>query len=136
MGQCFFTSDLHLGHVFMAKIRGFNTVKEHDEFIISQLEKHIHRRDKLWVLGDVAYSRQALDLLNRLLFTKEVVLGNHDHFKAHVYLYYFSDVRGVVQYKNKYVLTHVPMHPQELRDKINVHGHLHKNRRYRRSYHK
>jgi len=39
MSEVLFEGDLHLGHVNMAKWRGFSSVEEHDEYIIDQWNK-------------------------------------------------------------------------------------------------
>ena len=36
----------------------------------------------------------------------------------------FDDVQGFVKYKD-YWLSHCPIHPNELRGKYNLHGHVH-----------
>jgi calcineurin-like phosphoesterase family protein len=57
-----------------------------------------------------------------------VVLGNHDE-RNHVQelLKYVNSVAGMVDYKNKVILTHCPIHPSQLefRYSHNIHGHVH-----------
>ena len=74
-----FIADLHLGHKFMATHRGFASVEEHDEHIITQWNSVVHKRDTTYILGDVTMEKaEQYALLDRLNGAKRVVLGNHD----------------------------------------------------------
>ena len=123
----FFTSDLHLGHAFMARHRGFDSIEEHDEAVISSIEPFLTKRTLLWILGDVVWHNSSLKHLARLKGSLKLVLGNHDNFPTGTYLKYFSKLYGAVMYKGL-ILTHIPIHPQEVyRGRLNVHGHIHAN---------
>ena len=79
MSKVRFIADLHLGHTNMALKRGFATVEEHDEYIISQWNKKVSKRDITWILGDVTMeSSKSYPLLNRLNGMKKVVLKVKD----------------------------------------------------------
>jgi len=120
-----FTSDLHLGHNGISKHRKFSSDEEHDEVIIEQLNKYVKKRDKLFVLGDVAMKKTALSKLSRINGIKELIIGNHDTYPTSEYLKYFNKVHGFRKYKDLW-LSHCPIHPQEMyRCKANVHGHIH-----------
>ena len=84
--------------------------------------------DRVYILGDVAMNRKALDkCLPFLKGRKVLVKGNHDIDKLSYYSQYFDDIRAVVP-KKGFVLTHVPLHPHCLdRWGVNIHGHLHSN---------
>ena len=74
-----FIADLHLGHEFVAKHRGFASIEEHDEHIIKQWNSVVHKRDLTYILGDVTMEKtDSYPLLKRLNGQKKVVLGNHD----------------------------------------------------------
>ncbi|WGH20351.1 phosphoesterase [Arthrobacter phage MaGuCo] len=83
MANVFFTSDLHLGHKFVAGIRGFDDVADHDLAIEWAWYERVGPADHVWVLGDIAASSPAwaLTVLARLPGIKHLVLGNHD--RAH-----------------------------------------------------
>ncbi|ASZ77895.1 phosphoesterase [Salmonella phage SH9] len=50
-----FWSDLHLDHPGILRFRPwFKNMKEHDEYILDTLSKHIGKRTKLVLLGDSA----------------------------------------------------------------------------------
>ena len=128
MSKVRFIADLHLGHINMAKKRGFDTVEEHDEHIITQWNSVVHRRDITYILGDVTMeSTKSYPLLNRLNGLKKVVLGNHD-MPNHIpeLLKYVNSVSGMVRYKGLW-LTHCPVHDRELEFRVprNIHGHIH-----------
>lgn len=110
-GSTWITSDLHLGHRFVAELRGFNTVDDHDNVIIGNLHKKTRSGDQLWILGDIssgssAGERHALKLLDEYATTRNVsmhlVAGNHDavnpyHRDAHKHFRKFTDVFDTVQ---------------------------------------
>ena len=81
-----FTSDLHLAHPFVAKLRGFEDYREHDETIIRNLNTMVQPGDELYVLGDIssggrASMEEALRQLHRLKVGRThrtLILGNHD----------------------------------------------------------
>jgi len=138
MSNVWFTSDWHLGHPASARIRGFDTVEEHDATIINNIKTMCGKKDKLFILGDVAWNMNSIEQLEDLPQTKELIIGNHDTLNTQVYLKYFTKVHGFRKYKN-FWLSHCPIHPQELfrcfgnicghehmSDMYgNVHGHLH-----------
>jgi len=130
MSKVRFITDLHLGHTNMALKRGFATVEEHDEYIISQWNKKVNKRDITWILGDVTMeSSKSYPLLNRLNGMKKVVLGNHDMMKdIPALLQYVQGVSGMVKYKGIW-LSHCPVHERELEFRVprNIHGHIHEN---------
>ncbi len=121
-----FTADLHIGSELMAKLRGFDNVVDHDEYIVSTLEKQSSKRTLLWVLGDVAMETWHLyKLRTRFLGTMKLVLGNHDSLAPSAYAEAFQEVHGFTKYKKMW-LSHCPIHPNEFYlKKLNVHGHVH-----------
>jgi calcineurin-like phosphoesterase family protein len=125
-----FIADLHLSHTNMAIKRGFKDSIEHDEYIISQWNKVVNKRDTTYILGDITMeSSKPYPLLARLNGVKHVVGGNHDkrqHIKE--LLKYVESVTGMVSYKGMF-LTHCPIHPMELQHRVtrNIHGHIHEN---------
>ena len=91
----YFTADLHLGHLKVAKIRfpesaehlsDDNLLSLHDGVILRQIQ-HLTKRDDLYILGDIssgsaAQERSALSRLARLKnsygFNLHLISGNHD----------------------------------------------------------
>lgn len=130
----YFISDLHLGHRSVLKhtadtggYRGGSTVAEHDEWVIERcLSVKPGKRSCWYILGDVAMERERLELLNLLPGRKWLVLGNHDKFESELYLKYFEKLKGGHK-KYDFWISHIPVHPLELRGHFNIHGHSHHN---------
>lgn len=121
----YFTSDLHLGHKNIHKFRGgFSSEEEHQTYIIKCWKATITKRDDVYVLGDACFTMEAVDLLRDLPGTKHLIRGNHDELDTQAYLKVFKNVYGLKKYK-EFWLSHAPIHPQELRGKVNLHGHVH-----------
>ena len=122
-----FTSDLHLGHDLASEKRGFQSVGEHDDFIIQTLKDQCHKNTVLWILGDVVMKGGEIRRLGEILGRKKLVRGNHDELPTLEYMLYFEEIHGITKYKGMW-LSHCPIHPQEMyRCTANIHGHIHKN---------
>lgn len=129
MSNVYHISDLHLGHKkileFAKEFRGFaTTVEEHDEILTDMIASRCNKRDILYVHGDVCMQLEKLSLLNKCKSDKILIRGNHDKFPLEEYLKVFDNVEGFARRKAAW-LSHAPIHPQELRNKINIHGHVH-----------
>lgn len=129
MSNVFFIGDLHLDHkniLNFSPMRGGTNVEEHNEWIITQWNSVVRKNDKVWVCGDVCFSNESLKLLDRMAGYKNLVRGNHDKQSSFTYLKYFNHINGIIKVHG-YWVTHAPIHPQELRGKKNIHGHVHSN---------
>ncbi len=132
MAEVFVISDTHLGHENILKfehdgkpLRSFKSLTEMHVDIIDKWNATVTPRDKVYHLGDVAFTKEGLHLLQMLNGKKRLVRGNHDLFKTNLYAEYFDEIYGVRQ-MNGLWLTHVPMHPHSVeRAKLNIHGHTH-----------
>lgn len=77
----YFTSDLHLGHdqEFIWGARGFNSVTEMNEKIITRWNSRITKDDDVYVLGDLVMGGvENVELLKQLNGKIHIVYGNHD----------------------------------------------------------
>jgi len=126
--RTFFIGCLHFGHTSIAKHRGFADEFEHDEYLIEQWNSVVtSKKDIVYILGDITMEKSfwyyQLDRLNGI---KHVVLGNHDRRQdVPELLKYVETVGGAVDWKG-YMLTHVPIHPNEVVFyKANLHAHIH-----------
>ncbi|MBU8579551.1 metallophosphoesterase family protein [Brevibacterium luteolum] len=122
MSTRFFTSDLHLGHDFVARTRGFDSADEHDAAILDAWASTVGARDQVWVLGDLTMSdhRRAIEQIAKLPGTKHLIAGNHDachpmHRRAHTrqreYFAAFESVQTMATMKiadQKVLLSHFP----------------------------
>jgi len=125
----YFIGCLHLGHKWMAHHRGFQDEFYHDEKIIENWNKVIHKKDLVWILGDITMeTKEHYYQLDRLNGRKKVVLGNHDLPEyTRELLNYVETVAGIVDYKG-YILSHIPIHPNEIGFcRGNIHAHIHEN---------
>ncbi len=127
----FFISDLHLGHRNILKHspgRGGVTVQGHTEWLVTQWNSVVKsdKRDVVWILGDVIFDETHAWALEAMKGRKKLVRGNHDYFKMEFYLKYFEEIHGLYK-KYGFWMSHAPIHPDELRGKKNVHGHVHQN---------
>jgi calcineurin-like phosphoesterase family protein len=134
----FFASDYHFRHQ-----KPYNTFKrpdgrflryefanaeECDEAMIERHNAVVKNNDRIYMVGDIAFHKRDLPLLDRMNGRKVLIKGNHDLCELKDYLPYFDDIRGVHQFAGM-VITHIPIHPDSLaRWGFNVHGHLHSNR--------
>jgi calcineurin-like phosphoesterase family protein len=137
MSTTFFIADTHFGHRNIIRFeqtkpfRPFETIEEHDEELIRRWNEVVKPNDVVWHLGDVAFGKKALALCARLNGSKRLIMGNHDAYPTRRYLEYFSQVYGAFACDG-YLLTHVPVHRQQL-ERVgwgngNIHGHLHTKR--------
>lgn len=131
MSNVYFNSDLHLGHKkvlefvdgFRAKCMGVHTIDEHDQMICDLWNDTVHKRDVIFILGDLGHK---YDILKGLPGHKRLLLGNHDTDNIYDYLEVFDEVVGPVRYKRHWI-SHFPIHESELWGKPVIHGHTHSN---------
>jgi calcineurin-like phosphoesterase family protein len=127
MSTLYFIADLHFGHKnapsFANNIFG-KSLREYEDTLIARWNSRVHKNDNVWVLGDAAFNKCGLLRFNELNGTKILVRGNHDKLNIWTYLNFFTNVHGITK-KNQMWISHAPIHPAELRDKPNIHGHVH-----------
>ena len=130
MSKVFVIADTHFGHEGITRVpgrseMGFANVVEHDEHLIDEWNRVVTKRDKVFLLGDVASTTEHFKyaVLPQLPGNIVLVGGNHDQGTL---ASLFEKSYGATEYK-KAILTHIPIHPQEMWWDINVHGHLHSN---------
>lgn len=136
MSKVFFISDLHLGHKNAINWRTeFKSPEEHDSLIYKNILKCAGKRNILWLLGDCFMHESTLGMfheIRRQFDQVHMVLGNHDTDKLARQLYLFdileecTSAHGLHKRYGAW-LSHAPIHPQELRGKFNIHGHVHTN---------
>ena len=128
MSNVWFTSDLHLGHKNIHKFRTqFESEEHHREVIKENYHKVVTKRDKVFFLGDVAFTQECLEDVGTWVGERKVlIVGNHcvDNIPMSEIVKHFDEVYSLLKYK-EYWLSHAPIHPNELRGKYNLHGHVH-----------
>ena len=135
----FVISDTHFGHTNSwekftlpdgSPLRPFTSTEEMDETMIERWNAKVKPQDTVYHLGDVVINQKSLHLVSRLNGRKILVRGNHDIFKDKQYAEVgFEQIHGVRVFVDKFILSHIPLHPDCVteRFKVNVHGHLHAN---------
>ena len=86
----FLISDTHFGHKNILSFKrndgtslrpAFNSIEEHDEFLIDNWNKVVSPTDKIYHLGDVGFYNvsKLLEVMSRLNGRKVLIKGNHDN---------------------------------------------------------
>jgi calcineurin-like phosphoesterase family protein len=123
----YFCSDLHLGHLNIAKFRSFVSSREENTRLIEELwNKRITKNDVVYCLGDAAFDYGSLQRMGNWKGRKILIKGNHDDLVSTVdQLNVFEEIYGILKYKAMW-LTHCPIHFDEMRGrKGNLYGHTH-----------
>jgi calcineurin-like phosphoesterase family protein len=139
MSNRFVISDTHFGHTNSWEkfklpngdpLRPFTSTEEMDEAMVERWNAVVRPQDTVYHLGDVVINKKSLHLVSRLNGRKILIRGNHDIFKDEEYREVgFEQIHGVRVFVDKFILSHIPLHPDCVTDrfKVNVHGHLHAN---------
>lgn len=140
MSNRFLISDTHFGHTNTwqkftlpdgSPLRPFTSTEEMDETMVDNWNRVVRPKDTVYHLGDVVIARRNLETVKRLNGRKILIRGNHDIFRDKDYYEAgFEQIHGVRVFVDKFILSHIPLHPDCVgeRFKRNVHGHLHGNR--------
>ena len=136
-GNRFLISDTHFGHTNTwqkftlsdgSPLRPFTSTEEMDETMVENWNRVVRPQDTVYHLGDVVIARRNLETVKRLNGRKILIRGNHDIFRDKDYYEAgFEQIHGVRVFVDKFILSHIPLHPDCVsgRFRVNVHGHLH-----------
>lgn len=138
--RVFLTSDHHFGQESFYKPNPnyndsimrpeFSNVTEADAEIIRRHNEVVPRTGSIvYFLGDLAFNGSHLTKIDSMNGEwKILVMGNHDfRLPPAKLLFHFDKIAGVIHLAGKnIILSHVPVHPHELRGSKNFHGHLHR----------
>lgn len=145
--KIWFSSDWHLSHNNILKFdnRPFNTIEEHDDAIIKNINDTIPADGILFFLGDFTFKdwKQAVEFRERINCQIAFVTGNHDLFfekmPANEQQRHFLFVKPLTTIKVKdetlkdgfrrVVLCHYPIYSwnHKYRMSYMIHGHTHHN---------
>ena len=140
MTNRFVISDTHFGHEnSWAKfklndgctpLRPYTSTEEMNEDMIAKWNAKVGPKDVVYHLGDVVINKKYLPILDRLNGSKRLIMGNHDIFGVKEYLKYFTELYGCRVFVDKFILTHIPLHPDSITERfvVNTHGHYHANK--------
>lgn len=128
MANVWFISDLHGGHKNITKFRtNFSSEEDHWNLVKENYHKVVTKRDHVYFLRDVCFTQERLDDINTWVAEKKIlILGNHCTEKIHIseLVKVFDDIHSLLKYR-EFWLSHAPIHQDELRGKMNIHGHTH-----------
>lgn len=144
-------SDTHFNHTNILRFekRPFQNVNEMNEFMIASWNDKITHKDRVFLLGDVIFTRKrdvVIDLLSNLNGKIIIILGNHDKVLYKMFIKnQYRDLNGriyiagqiyepKVQFQNqnnyeKVVLSHYPIYSWNARyhGRKHFYGHVHSN---------
>lgn len=136
----FVISDTHFNHTNILRFKddkqnyfrgdNFASVEEMNETMVDNWNKTVKDQDIVYHLGDVYMTNGAgaYEILSRLKGRKRLLLGNHDNGRDQTLHRHFQKISLWRDFKDfGLLLTHVPVHPGNLRGSRNVHGHIHQN---------
>lgn len=140
----YFISDMHFYHEslnYQMDNRGFATLDEMHEYMISQWNKKVRRGDDVVILGDFSLGKgvQTNEILQRLNGAKYLIEGNHDKFlndrKFDKSLFrWIKPYEEIKDNKRKVVLSHYPIMCYNGQNRLDsegnpksymLHGHVH-----------
>lgn len=136
MSRVLIISDTHFGHKNICRFRPeFSSPEVHDNTVATNILLCLGKRDTLWLLGDCFFTEESVKYLEQFVEKCEnvnFVVGNHDTdkkerltvFKDCIKKGYFNKVGSLFKI-SEFWLTHHPIHPNELRGRKNIHGHVH-----------
>lgn len=128
MATAWFIGDVHRGHINIHKYRGFPSNEEHDALVKENYHSRVTKRDTVFFMGDTCFTHEALKEIGTwVAFQKILIVGNHDQERGITMKYLastYDQVYGFRKY-HEFWLSHAPIHPNELRGKVNLHGHVH-----------
>lgn len=83
MAEIFFTADTHFCHTSILRMadRPFETIEEHDAYLLDMWNATVGPRDLVYHLGDFAHKAEpekAARIFDRLNGVKHLITGNHD----------------------------------------------------------
>lgn len=125
----YFIADLHIGDPSALKYRPqFVSLGYHDEFMLNLLA-NLKPNDEVDFVGDCFVKPYVLPILAKMPFKKRLILGNHDLQKGIKWTDFVGvvdDIQGGYNWPgHPFWITHIPCHPDHLRGRLNIHGHLH-----------
>lgn len=113
----------------------FQKSERHDDYMLDMCLSGAGKRNTLYILGDMLFSSNSywrVSEICRAYQDVHLILGNHDTEGERGELIKelwaddkLSSVQSLVKYKRRAWLSHAPIHTDELRGLVNIHGHTH-----------
>ena len=111
------------------KLRPWDDAEQMTEDMIQWYNEMVDSGDRVYILGDVAFSPGKFrDVMSRLKGRKVLIPGNHEPRRFDKICHDLDvEVRGYVV-KKRFIMSHIPIHTGSLsRWELNIHGHTHAN---------
>lgn len=139
MSKIWFTSDLHFCHnkPFVYEPRGFSSIEEMNETIVSNFNSLVGEDDDVYILGDLMLidNQKGMEYINKLNGNLHIILGNHDG-NSRIELYKECKKIKDIQYsylikyrKYQFYLSHYPVclgnYDMQMSKMWCLHGHTH-----------
>lgn len=135
----YYISDLHFGHHNILAFdesegaRHFDSIEEHDNFIIDNWNSRVKKGDHVYVLGDISFAKpeETLRLLSRLNGQIHLIMGNHDKKRLNKAIMSrfvtVSDYKEIKDNGRSVILSHYPIFAfnKQFRGAIHLYGHTH-----------
>lgn len=130
----FYTSDLHFDHenLLDKENRPFKSVLEMDNFLISQWNARVHKRDDVYILGDVSLkiTPEVIRCIDSLNGKIHLVAGNHDRLGLNGMGKYIQDISRLKEIHDeghRVIMCHYPMASWNAQrfGSIHLYGHVH-----------
>ena len=130
----YYISDIHFGdqRLFELCKRPFSSLEEMEAYIIQKWNNKVSEKDTVYIVGDIGYDKQSINIYKQLNGIKRLVIGNHDesiidyirgtHLFASIdYMCLINDV------DRKVFLCHYPIMdwPEYDNKGILIYGHIH-----------
>lgn len=98
MSEVYFLGDLHAGHKNVCKFRTqFESEEQHFLFVKQNYHKVVTKRDRVFFMGDTAFTKERLVDITTWRGEKIAILGNHcleKECSIRDYVEVFDDVQG------------------------------------------
>ncbi len=128
----FVVSDLHFGHRFMSELRGFDSIQDMDDALLTNVNETVAPTDEVFFLGDYSFHKKEMTekIFQACNGRWHLVSGNHDPNR--VKKLGWETVNEMLSRKfngHSYFMCHYPMltWPNAHHGVRHLHGHSHGN---------
>lgn len=136
----YYIGDCHWGHENIIRFdfvyggKYFNSIEEHDQLIIDNINKIVTPQDNLYFVGDVSWypptkTAELLDKIN--CKNRFLIKGNHDYWakdgKCKKMFQAIYDIKNIDDNGRRVFLCHFPvmMYPGQHNGTVHIYAHLH-----------
>lgn len=128
----FFTSDLHIGHVYASTLRNYRYVNDMHNTMIKNWNEQIKPTDHVFILGDLSFTGSliTISILGQLNGILHLIRGNHDKRLSNTVLKMFHEVNNVKEIKINDIHIHMSHYAHRVWNKqqygaYHLYGHSH-----------